>query len=252
MRPDELTLGAAWLGIACYTFQIYFDFSGYSDMAIGLGKMLGFRFPRNFDRPYAATSVTEFWRRWHITLSSFFRDFVYVPLGGNRRGTARTYVNLAIVFFLTGLWHGAAWTFVFWGALHGTYLVIERVLRNRWGVVPSGVVGWLTTLLAVMVAWVYFRADGIGWGHQYVGTLFGLHGVDPSIGPLRRYWDAELGLALLACALAAFVDVGAAGRFLRTRWIYQPARFATTFGVLVLACVYLSDSSFNPFIYFRF
>jgi alginate O-acetyltransferase complex protein AlgI len=252
LPPSQLTFGASWLGIVCYTFQIYFDFSGYSDMAIGLGKMLGFRFPRNFNRPYAATSVTDFWRRWHMTLSSFFRDFLYIPLGGNRGGVARTYVNLAIVFFLTGLWHGAAWTFVFWGALHGTYLVVERVARNRWNVGPHGVAGWAGTMVAVMVAWVYFRADTIAYGHRYVATMLGLHGVDPSLGTLRQYESLELATALVVSAVISAFDVGALARSVRDRWFYEPVRLGGAFALLLLAFVYLSDSSFNPFIYFRF
>src|SRR5262249_54841805 len=125
LAPEHLSFGVAWIGVAAYALQIYFDFSGYSDMAIGLGSMFGFRFPENFDHPYVSRSITEFWRRWHLSLSSWFRDYLYIPLGGNRISPGRTYVNLVTVFFLCGLWHGASWTFVLWGMLHGAFLVLE-------------------------------------------------------------------------------------------------------------------------------
>src|SRR5690606_28505346 len=128
----------AWIAITCYTLQIYYDFSGYSDMAIGLGKMMGFTFPENFDQPYRARSVTEFWRRWHMTLTRWFRDYLYIPMGGNRKGSIRTYVNLWAVFLLCGLWHGASMNFVLWGAYHGFFLVAERLLLTRFGIAPKG------------------------------------------------------------------------------------------------------------------
>ena len=154
----DLTTGAAWLGMLAYTIQIYFDFSGYSDMAIGLGRIFGFRFPENFDRPYSAGSVTAFWRRWHMTLSNWFRDYLYIPIGGSRDSAARTYGNLWIVFLATGFWHGAQWTFVIWGIYHGALLVLERVFGRR-DETRSGVVGRAVTLFLVMLGWVVFRAD---------------------------------------------------------------------------------------------
>jgi alginate O-acetyltransferase complex protein AlgI len=151
LPSNELTFALAWLGLVCYTLQIYFDFSGYSDMAIGLGKLFGFDFPENFNQPYRSRSITEFWRRWHMTLSRWFRDYVYVPLGGNRHGPWRTYRNLVIVFFLCGLWHGAAFTFVVWGLYHGVLLIIERLYMARFGELPRGPLAWATTLLLVMI-----------------------------------------------------------------------------------------------------
>lgn len=179
---DGRTMLAAWVGLAAYTVQIYFDFSGYSDMAIGLGMMFGFTFPENFARPYSSTSITEFWRRWHTTLSFWFRDYVYIPLGGSRDGPVATYRNLAIVFFLTALWHGAAWTFLVWGGLHGLWLIVERITglatTERMPLLRRAL-----TLGIVMVAWVFFRAPTIGDASIYVVDLFSFSGgaVNPEI-----------------------------------------------------------------------
>ncbi|MBE9528808.1 MAG: MBOAT family protein, partial [Proteobacteria bacterium] len=160
LNGGMLDTKTAWLGVLAYTLQIYFDFSAYSDMAIGLGRMFGFKFPENFNRPYSAISITDFWRRWHITLSNFFRDYLYIPLGGNRTGAARTYVNLMIVFVLCGLWHGANWTFLVWGVFHGALLIVERFIGLR----ESGSISYIifrrtVTLFLVMVGWVFFRAE---------------------------------------------------------------------------------------------
>jgi alginate O-acetyltransferase complex protein AlgI len=164
----------AWIGTLAYTFQIYFDFSGYSDMAIGLGLFLGFNFPINFDQPYRSTSITDFWRRWHISLSTFLRDYLYIPLGGNRKGTARTYVNLAATMLLGGLWHGAAWTFVVWGAYQGLWLVIERLLgkRDPLHFAPRFVQIAVTFVLA-MIGWVFFRAPGMQSAGTHLAAMFG-------------------------------------------------------------------------------
>ncbi|HEY8384351.1 MAG TPA: MBOAT family protein [Microvirga sp.] len=172
LAANELTLPTAWLGILCYSLQIYFDFCGYSNMAIGLAFMLGFRFPKNFDYPYAATSMTDFWRRWHISLSSWFRDYVYIPLGGNRGGTWLTIRNLVIVFFLTGLWHGAAWTFIVWGLYHGALLLAERVgLQSALGGSPRPL-RHLYTWLAFMIGWIFFRADDMPHAMAYLQAMF--------------------------------------------------------------------------------
>ncbi|RZA10765.1 MAG: MBOAT family protein, partial [Proteobacteria bacterium] len=167
LPPDQLGASSAWIGALAYAIQILFDFSGYSDMAIGMGRMLGFRFPENFNQPYRSTSITEFWRRWHMTLSRWFRDYVYIPLGGNRLGPIRTCANLAIVFVLCGLWHGAAYTFLLWGLFHGSLLVLERLALRQFGWAPSGFVGWVGTLLLVMVGWVLFRAPSAGLAGHY-------------------------------------------------------------------------------------
>ena len=173
-RAETTTQAEAWLGALAYTFQIYFDFSGYSDMAIGLGLMIGFRLPVNFDSPYRSRSITEFWRRWHISLSSFLRDYLYLPLGGNRRGPVRTYVNVAVVMLLGGLWHGAAWTFLAWGAYQGFWLILERATDKRpfYGAAP-GVVRWALTFLIVVVGWVLFRAESLNGAVDLLGSMFG-------------------------------------------------------------------------------
>src|SRR5262249_36297909 len=155
-----------------YGIQILFDFSGYSDMAIGLGRLLGFHFPENFAAPYLSQSVTEFWRRWHMTLSRWFRDYVYIPLGGNRGSQIMTYANLVVVFFLCGLWHGAAYTFVAWGLFHGAFLVGERYALHRWGIAPSGRLGQIYTLLAVTIGWVLFRSETLMQAATFLKRMF--------------------------------------------------------------------------------
>src|SRR6185369_8202715 len=194
LPPAELSPGHAWLGIACYTLQIYFDFSGYSDMAIGLGRMFGFRFPENFRWPYIANSIQEFWRRWHISLSSWFRDYLYIPLGGNRVSPARRYANLLTVFFLCGLWHGASWNFVIWGLWHGSFLVIERLRHSRnqppdhpiTRLPNSGVLSWpiwphVYTLLVVMSGWVFFRAETLPGAIAFFRAMAGLTDAAPTV-----------------------------------------------------------------------
>src|SRR5215831_6851224 len=186
---DQLTLPVAWLGLACYTLQIYFDFSGYSDMAIGLGRMFGFHFLENFNYPYISQSLTEFWHRWHISLSNWFRDYLYIPLGGNRISPRRTYLNLVIVFFLCGLWHGAAWNFVFWGLFHGAFLVAERMGLSR------VLTGWRTPwrhvylLLVVMVSWVFFRASTLSHAWSFLAAMVGLSPASGIEHPLGLYAD---------------------------------------------------------------
>src|SRR5262249_43404438 len=197
----QLPAAVAWLGAVCYLFQIYFDFSGYSDMAIGLARMFGFRFPENFAYPYTAASVTEFWRRWHISLSTWFRDYLYIPLGGSRRGLARTGFNLLTVFVLCGLWHGASWTFLVWGLYHGLFLVLER----------AGLGGLLErlprplrhayALRAVLVGWVFFRAATLSEAVVFLRAMFGLAAADPAAPGLRWYAQADVLLALAAAVV---------------------------------------------------
>jgi alginate O-acetyltransferase complex protein AlgI len=202
----DLTFGAAWLGLLAYTIQIYFDFSGYSDMAIGLGRILGFRFPENFDRPYSSHSITEFWRRWHMSLSSWFRDYLYIPLGGNRHSPARTYANLWIVFLVTGLWHGANWTFIAWGAWHGLLLIIERVTgwrERRLTALPAVIGARALTLGLVMAGWVLFRAPDLPAAIGYYGAL-----VSPDLSPLPFEVARAAGnraMAILTLASLVFV-----------------------------------------------
>ena len=249
---DAGSLGAldAWYGLSAYAFQIYFDFSAYSDLAIGLGLMLGFVFPKNFDSPYRSASITEFWRRWHISLSSWLRDYLYVPLGGSRRGPRRTYVNLLLVMLLGGLWHGADWTFVIWGALHGTLLALERARGKTalYAGLPRPVrVG--ATFVLVSIGWVFFRAADLGEAMRYLQTMLGLGVVEPS----RAVLAGVLYQPYLAgsVAVAALVTWGCPQTWDWTRRLTAP-RAGLTVAALAVALALLSTQAYNPFIYFIF
>lgn len=240
----------SWYGVVAYAFQIYFDFSAYSDMAIGLGLMIGFTFAKNFDSPYKSASITEFWRRWHISLSTWLRDYLYLPLGGNRRGPARTYMNLAIVMLLGGLWHGAAWTFVIWGAIHGGMLVIER-LRGKTSLyekLPRPVQVALTFGL-VNLGWVFFRSNDVPSALAFVGRLFGIgttHSGTSLVGGLL-YSPYYLG----SCALAGVVVWAAPQSWDWTRRISWQRAVACT-GLLWASLAVMVTQAYNPFIYFIF
>ncbi len=244
---DERTVLLAWSGAAAYMIQIYFDFSGYSDMAIGLGKMFGFTFLENFNYPYISTSITEFWRRWHISLSSWFRDYLYIPLGGNRRGN--TYVNLFLVFLATGIWHGASWKFVLWGMYHGMFLVLERLL-GKWEVkskVPS-ILKWLYTMLLVMFGWVLFRANSVGDAAHYLLSMFGFHG--------QELVDARSLSMLLDYRVLFLIGIVAATPFVKVlcrKWKFlYLGRKVAFLGLLAIAFSFVMTGGYNPFIYFNF
>ena len=261
MPAAELTAGHAWLAVVCYTLQIYFDFSGYSDMAIGLGRMFGFRFPENFRYPYIASSVQDFWRRWHMSLSAWFRDYVYVPLGGNRAGTSRLYVNLITVFFLCGLWHGASWTFVIWGLFHGAFLVMERLglaraVQSMWTPLRHAYL-----LVVVMIGWVFFRAETLPAALGVLTAMSGLGHPQPTIYDVTWYLTPEV-VAVIVAGVVAATPVGPAlartlwpeqdGERVRLAWLPSAAVTAGLF-VLLAASVMLSAArTYNPFIYFRF
>jgi alginate O-acetyltransferase complex protein AlgI len=253
--PDAgLSPEIAWLGAVAYALQLYFDFSAYSDMAIGLGRIFGFRFPENFAHPYAARSVTEFWRRWHMTLSRWFRDYVYIPLGGNRKGTGRTYLNLSIVFLLTGLWHGAAWTFVVWGVWHGLLLIAERAFLGRWLARAPAALAHGYLLLMVLIGWVAFRADGFGQATAFYRAMFGNVGVDAALYPLARYLDPYVAMVMI---VGAALSVPLAATLARAgERLPAPLPAIGRIGVLwllfVCAVVSLGAASYSPFIYFRF
>jgi alginate O-acetyltransferase complex protein AlgI len=240
----------AWYGAAAYAFQIYFDFSGYSDMAIGLGLMFGFVFPKNFDSPYRAKSITEFWHRWHISLSTWLRDYLYVPLGGNRKGRARTYVNLLIVMLLGGLWHGASWNFVIWGGLHGALLALER-LRGRaalYGGLPAPV-RVAVTFTVVLIAWVFFRAADLPQAFRYLNDMMALGDPQPGAGLLAGivYQPYYLGTFLVAGA----VVWTAPQTWDWTRTLTVP-RTAIAIALLIVSTAVLATQEYNPFIYFIF
>ena len=255
LPTGQLGVAAAWLAAICYTFQIYFDFAGYSNMAIGLGRIFGFRLLENFAHPYASQSITEFWRRWHISLSTWFRDYLYIPLGGSRGSQLRTYRNLFIVFFLCGLWHGASWTFIVWGLFHGSLLSAERAGMGRWLARIPALMRWTYTIGATIVGWVIFRCDTLGQGWLHLKAMFGFGSHTAFLTPLQQFVTPELGVAL---ALAAFFSFPQS-RFVPawdhadapTAWqvAYPYLAFVTC---LTLSLVYLAGASFNPFIYFRF
>lgn len=252
---DSRTVVQAWLGMLAFSGQIFCDFAGYSTCALGLALMLGFRLPVNFRNPYAAIGFSDFWRRWHISLSSWLRDYLYIPLGGNRQGTWLTYRNLLLTMLLGGLWHGAAWTFVVWGLLHGLYLAAERVLRTLHGITELAVPGWLMhwlrwlfTLLAVMYAWVWFRADSLTAALIFTGQLLSISAADASTAPLHAsFWQVVVGFSALL--------------FVQLRWRDQTlpqwleARSLPVLGLLyfiLLLAIVLSPGEGNAFIYFQF
>jgi alginate O-acetyltransferase complex protein AlgI len=247
---QALDAPAAWFGVLAYAFQIYFDFCGYSDMAVGLGRMFGFEFMKNFNSPYRAESITDFWRRWHISLSTFLRDYLYVPLGGNRRGTARTYINLAVVMLFGGLWHGANWTFIVWGAYHGLLLIAERWAGRKpaYQKLPQPLrIGF--TFILVLGSWVWFRAESLSAALAYFGAMFGGGHVSATTALLgaQLYAPGKVTLMALA-ALLLCVPVQAHDWSEKVTWpkaILVPPVFATALLVMFTQAV-------TPFLYFQF
>jgi len=250
---DQISVLSSWIGIIAFTFQIYFDFSGYSDMAIGLGKMFGFDLMKNFDYPYISKTVTEFWRRWHISLSSWFREYVYIPLGGNRVSKLKWYRNIFIVWFLTGFWHGADWNFIIWGLYFATFLVIEKgflkkLLENK----PS-FIGHLYTLVVVIVGWVFFEFQNIGQGALFLRTMFGLGGnkfIDnTALYYLKSYAFLFIVLAVSSTPLLKRWAKNLSQKFYAASALFSPLIY---FALLFLSTAYLVNESYNPFLYFRF
>jgi alginate O-acetyltransferase complex protein AlgI len=241
----------AWIGLTAYTIQIYFDFAGYSNMAIGLGVVLGFTFPRNFRMPYTSYSITEFWRRWHMSLSSWLRDYLYIPLGGSRGRNIQTYRNLVMVFLLCGLWHGANWTFVLWGVWHGAFLVIERLgLRSILARIPAWA-RWAYALIAVMFGWVLFRAADLTSALGYYASLMGRDGVSEISFDMHDVLSERAMLTLgVGCVLAV------APRWIR-RWsapmsVRAVGDFTWTFALLIFSMVTVAAGAYSPFLYFKF
>jgi alginate O-acetyltransferase complex protein AlgI len=250
--PGGLGFVQAWLGIICYSLQIYFDFSGYSDMAIGLGRLLGFHFPENFDQPYRSANITEFWRRWHMTLSRWFRDYLYIPLGGNRRGILRTSINLWLVFFLCGLWHGAGLTFIAWGLYHGLMLSLERVTRNRFGWQPFGWASIPVTFVLVTIGWVFFRAPTLGMALQFLGAMFFISDNAAVVQSPFMFLPRETVCYLAAGLFFAFVPFEPLSRLRLDGPIILLPQLGFSIICLAYASLLLAANSFNPFIYFRF
>ena len=266
LPASQLSTPDAWLGILCYTLQIYFDFSGYSDMAVGLGKMFGFEFLENFRFPYLAQSVRDFWRRWHISLTTWFRDYLYIPLGGNRISPGRTYLNLIVVFFLCGLWHGASLTFVVWGLYHGLFLALERTRLGAWQAKLPRSLRHLYTILVVMMGWVLFRANTFTDAGHFFRALFGLSAVPAFAGTNGRYnmtnldvWAVILGILftgplwnwmLMLCAKLGQM-FPRAGRPV-ARAFGSALEIILMVTVMLIISIGLAGNTYNPFIYFRF
>lgn len=257
---SAMGMGAAWVTLMAYTMQLYFDFSGYSDMAIGLGRIMGFRFPENFDNPYVSTSVTEFWRRWHITLGTFMRNYLYIPLGGNRQGVWRTYFNLWVVFLLSGLWHGAGWNFVLWGAYHGFFLVVERL--TGWNKRNFHFLRVPLTFVVVMIGWALFRIENLGDCWTFITRLFSFDFiVSPDTGSNLQILilNPQFIITLLVALAFAFITLFPFGKKLQ-QWVFHTDyRAKQHIAVWVTACLLfffcvgaLAATDFSPFIYFRF
>ncbi|MBL4585772.1 MAG: MBOAT family protein [Flavobacteriales bacterium] len=252
---DELSFSWAWIGIVAYTFQIYFDFSGYSDMAIGLGRMMGFVFPENFNNPYTSRSITEFWQRWHMTLSRWMKDYLYIPLGGNRKGVYRTYFNLWAVFLISGLWHGASWTFVIWGAYHGFFLVMERLFLGRFYTTIGRLPSTLITFLLAMFGWVIFRADSTTHALSYFSALFSF-----SDGWKPPTLSDEFHVMMVIAAFFAFAAIIPGVEKIQNKLflnaevsiINSAAKTILAILLFVFCLSMIVSSGFNPFIYFRF
>jgi alginate O-acetyltransferase complex protein AlgI len=261
---EHLTTPVAWLGIVCYTLQIYFDFSGYSDMAIGLGHMFGFKFMENFNYPYISKSIQEFWRRWHISLSTWFRDYLYIPLGGNRDGQAKMYRNLVAIFFLCGLWHGASWNFVIWGLFHGFFSVLERFPLGKRLTQGNAVIAHAYTMVVVMVAWVFFRAETLPQALTFIQAMAGFAQGSGVVWHMGLFLNPKVVIVLCLAVIGVTPIVPWVVRWREERLAARPVGAAVNLGlealaslivlpaVFVLCAMSLASGTHNPFIYFQF
>ena len=252
---ENLSTAAAWLGAVAFTFQIYFDFSGYSDMAIGLGKIFGFDYLENFNYPYISRSITEFWRRWHMSLSSWFKEYVYIPLGGNRKGLARQLVNISIVWALTGLWHGASWNFVVWGIYYGIILIIEKLGLLKLLKKCPAAIGHIYSLIIIVTGWVIFAVDDLGQAVHYIGMMLGSSGV--FAGDDFMYYFGTRVWLLIACAIGStplpkMVCDAALKKLGKKEALSGVLETLLMIGIMVLSMAFLVSGSYNPFLYFRF
>ena len=256
-QPEGLSWSIAWLGVLVYALQIYFDFSGYSDMAIGLGRMFGFVIPENFNYPYIAQSVREFWRRWHISLSQWFRDYVYISMGGSRGSRNQTYRNLILVFLLTGFWHGASWTFICWGAFHGMFMLAERGRFGQWLAKSSHLLQHSYLLLVIGLSWVVFRAESLSYAIDYYLRLIGVGGQSEFQLNISRFLDWEFRIALLF-GLVFSIPVthqrfsAGVGEMVGRLSAGQVGRSILLLFLFLWCTMELANDSYNPFIYFRF
>lgn len=254
LAPEQLDTAAAWVGALAYTFQIYFDFSGYSDMAIGLGKIMGFKLPENFNNPYTSGSITEFWRRWHITLGTWMKNYLYIPLGGNKVSNGKLYRNLIIVFLLSGFWHGASWNFILWGAFHGLFLVLERLFLGNVYQKIGKFVAVPVTFIIVATGWVLFRNEDVTYGFSVIKQMYSFNFFDGKFAVNNDF----MAMAILA-TLISFFAISKKTETLQQK-IYgenftSSGKWLAVFAGIVLFYIslsYVSALDFNPFIYFRF
>lgn len=253
--PEDLSSPVAWLGIIAYTFQIYYDFSGYSDMAIGLGNVFGFKILENFNYPYISRSIREFWKRWHISLTNWFRDYVYIPMGGNRKGKARTYLHLISIFLLTGFWHGATWSFVFWGVFHGTFMMVERLFLGKYLEKIPSIFSWLYMIVVVMIGWVFFRIEDFDSAFHYTQQLFIFQMNGSQLNEYLNVLNTTILCiaTLLSAPIYPSISNYLSGEKTSFQKIINFAKVNLLLPILFIYCIMiLCGSSYNPFIYFRF
>lgn len=257
MSAGTIDTPLAWFGGVCYCLQIYFDFSGYSDMALGIGGMLGFEFPKNFNHPYVAVGIRDFWRRWHMSLTSWFREYLYIPLGGNRKGRARQILNSMIVFVCTGIWHGANLTFIVWGFFHGVLMSIETLLVKKDSKPPKVLVPliWFVTMIAVVIGFAIFRADNLAYGMSYIGRMFAFETANEGYRVLMSFLTPSMIVTLVTaviacCPLVGFINKITEGK--KINKVFDVAGYVISLMLLVLCIMSLASNSYNPFIYFRF
>ncbi|WP_242651464.1 MBOAT family O-acyltransferase [Clostridium sporogenes] len=241
----------AWLGAICYTFQIYFDFSGYSDMAIGLGYLFGFKFMENFNYPYISKSITEFWRRWHISLSTWFKEYLYIPLGGNRKGN--TYLNLFIVFLVTGLWHGASWNFIAWGIWNGVFIIIEKIInKKRWYIKIPCFIKTTITMLIVILGWVLFRANGLMDAINYLSIMFGINRATTVTFQFSYFVNKKIVFWMLMSIVGCTPVIGNTLKSHQNKKIFQIGKTIFIGILLIITIIFIVNSTYSPFIYFQF
>lgn len=252
---SNIGFGVAWLGAMAYSLQIYFDFSGYSDMAIGLGRIFGFHFPENFNFPYISKSITEFWRRWHISLGSWFRDYVYIPLGGNRKGKLRTYINLGLVFLVTGMWHGANWTFILWGIWHGLFVIVERLIGiNKWPLNKNAFIRYVYTTFAFVIGWTMFRANSVTDGLGFISTMLGFYTPEYELFTIDYYLTFK-NLVILIVSIffcTPFFNKIATKYQMDDSYMTLIAKNGCLIIIFVVSIIYMAASTYTPFIYFQF